>query len=301
MRRYFQVSCHLLMISAFAALALTGRLDLPAILIFTIAMLVSVYRTVKGLPEPLSARGAFALSWAYIFFFLFDMLVISGSFIPASIHLVLFLQLAKLYQEKTEKDYLFLIILSFLQILAASSLTIDISFVGMLFLFLVSLVSTLMSFDMYRSERKSTVAAEHVAAPLSGMSLWAAVWIVLTGVVLFLIIPRVGTGYFTRAASQSLLISGFTDSVQLGEIGQVKLSSAVVMHARQISGSPFAVLKWRGIALDRFDGHNWYKTDRKRRLLQSPDGEFWIRPVVEQSDVARYEMLLEPLATNTLF
>jgi len=54
------------MISAFAALALTGRLDLPAILIFTIAMLVSVYRTVKGLPEPLSARGAFALSWAYV-------------------------------------------------------------------------------------------------------------------------------------------------------------------------------------------------------------------------------------------
>ena len=261
------------MFSAFGALALTGRLDLPSILLVAIGLGVSLYRTVKVLPAPLSPRGAFVLSCGYILFFLFDMFILSGSFIPASIHLVLFLQLAKLYQEKTDKDYLYLIILSFLQILAASSLTIDISFVGMLFLFLVSLVSTLMSFDMYRSERKSTVAAEHVAAPLSGMSLWAAVWIVLTGVVLFLIIPRVGTGYFTRAASQSLLISGFTDSVQLGEIGQVKLSSAVVMHARQISGSPFAVLKWRGIALDRFDGHNWYKTDRRRRLLQSPDGE----------------------------
>ena len=301
MRRYFQISCHALMFSAFAALALTGRLDLPSIMLFAAGLGVSVYRTVKSLPAPLSPRGAFVLSCCYILFFLFDMFILSGSFIPASIHLVLFLQLAKLYQEKADKDYLYLIILSFLQILAASSLTIDISFVATLFLFLVSLVSTLMSFDMYRSEQKSTVAAEHVAAPLGGMSLWAAVWIILTGVVLFLIIPRVGTGYFTRAAAQSLLISGFTDSVQLGEIGQVKLSSAVVMHARQISGSPFAVLKWRGIALDRFDGHNWYKTDRRRRLLQSPDGEFWIRPVVEQSDVARYEMLLEPLATNTLF
>src|SRR5437016_3253136 len=302
MRRYFQVSCHLLMISAFAALALTGRLDLPAILIFTIAMLVSVYRTVKGLPEPLSARGAFLMSCSYIFFFLFDTAVISRSFIPASIHLVLFLQLAKLYQEKTEKDYLYLIILSFLQILAASSLTIDISFVATLFLFLVALVSTLMSFDMYRSERNSTVGAQNVATALSGMSLWAAVWIILIGVVLFLVIPRVGTGYFTRAATQQLLISGFTDAVQLGDIGQVKLSSAVVMHARQISGTPFAVLKWRGIALDRFDGRNWYKTDRKRRLLQgSPDGEFWIRPIEQQNDVSRYELLLEPLATNTLF
>src|SRR5438094_6240008 len=137
---------------------------------------------------------------------------------------------------------------------------------------------------------------------LGGMSLWAAVWIVLIGVVLFLVIPRVGTGYFTRATTQSLLISGFTDSVQLGEIGQVKLSSAVVMHARQISGIPFAVLKWRGVALDRFDGHNWSRTDRKRRLLQpSLEGEFWLRPIEHQDDVAQYELLLEPLATNALF
>src|SRR5947207_1260023 len=289
MRRYFQISCHALMMTAFGALALTGRLDYPSIVLFTAGMLGSVYRTLKGLPEPLSARWAFVLSCAYIVFFLFDMMILSASFIPASIHLVLFLQVAKMYQEKNDRDYLYLIILSFLQVLAASSLTIDISFVAMLFLFLVALVSTLMSFDMYRSQREKIPDAQRVAVPLSGMSLWATVWIVLTGTLLFLVIPRVGTGYFTRAAAQSLLISGFTDAVQLGEIGQVKLSSAVVMHARRISGPTSAVFKWRGIALDRFDGHNWYKTDRKRRLIQpAPDGEYWIRPVVNQGDIARY-------------
>jgi transglutaminase-like putative cysteine protease len=230
------------------------------------------------------------------------MSIFSGSFIPASIHLVLFLQIAKLYQEKTEKDYLYLLILSFLQILAASSLTIDMSFIATLFLFLVGLVSTLMSFEMYRASRRSGTNVEQVTAPLSGMSLWATVWIVLTGVVLFLMIPRIGTGYFTRAAVQSLLVSGFTDSVQLGEIGQVKLSSAIVMHARQISGTPFAVVKWRGIALDQFDGHNWFKTDRKRFPLRgSIDGQFWLHPVGQRRDAARYEILLEPLATNALF
>lgn len=302
MQRYFQVSCHALMISAFFALALTGRLDTASIVIFTIGLGVSVYRTIKGLRAPLSPRGAFVLSCVYIFFFLFDSAIISGSFIPASIHLVLFLQLAKLYQEKTDKDYLYLIILSFLQILAASSLTIDMSFAATLFLFLVALVSTLMSFDMYRSERNSTAQAQQIVLPLSGMSIWATIWIILLGVVVFLIIPRVGTGYFTRAAAQSLLVSGFTDTMQLGEIGQVKLSTAVVMHARQISGPPFAVLKWRGIALDRFDGHNWFKTDRKRLFLQaSPDDQHWLRPVVQPRDAARYEILLEPLATSALF
>src|SRR2546430_8871670 len=126
-------------------------------------MLGSVFRTLKGLPEPLSGRWAFVLSCAYIIFFLFDMMILSASFIPASIHLVLFLQVAKMYQEKNDRDYLYLIILSFLQVLAASSLTIDISFVAMLFLFLVALVSTLMSFDMYRSQRNSAVVVQNVA------------------------------------------------------------------------------------------------------------------------------------------
>src|SRR5262245_50954445 len=123
MQRYFQISCHALMISAFFALALTGRLDLPAIVVFTVGLGVSCYRSVKNMPPALTSRGAFLLSCGYIFFFLVDMAIFSRSFIPASIHLVLFLQLAKLYQEKTDKDYLYLIILSFLQILAASSLT----------------------------------------------------------------------------------------------------------------------------------------------------------------------------------
>src|ERR1051326_8755148 len=210
MLRYFQISCHALMITAFAALALTGRLDATSIVLFTIGLMVSVYRTIRGLPEPLSPRMAFVVSCVYILFFFFDMLTLSGSFIPASIHLVLFLQIAKLYQEKTDRDYLYLIILSFLQILAASSLTIDISFVAALFLFLVALVSTLMSFDMYRSERMRTGGSQPVAVSLTGMSFWAALWIVFTASILFLVIPRVGTGYFTRAASQSLLLSGFT-------------------------------------------------------------------------------------------
>src|SRR5262245_10239550 len=242
MQRYFELSCHALIVSAFLALALTGRLDTAAIAIFGAGIAWSVYRAIHGRRTPISTRAAFILSCAYILFFLFDNTVLSRSFIPASIHLVLFLQLVKLYQAKTDKDYLYLIILSFLQILAASSLTIDISFVVTLFLFLVALVSTLMSFDMYRAERRSRTRAEEAAKPLTSMSVWATIWIIMASVVLFLLIPRVGTGYFTRAAAQSLLLSGFSESVKLGEIGQVKLSTAVVMHARQISGPPFAVL-----------------------------------------------------------
>jgi protein-glutamine gamma-glutamyltransferase len=302
MQRYFQISCHALIVSAFMALALTGRLDAVAIIVFTIGLGISVQRTVRARPPLLSARGAFYVSCAYIVFFFFDSLIVSRGFIPATIHLVLFLELAKLFQDKSEKDYLYLIILAFLQILAASSLTIDMSFVITLFLFLVALVSTLMSFDMYRCERRSRSEVQHIAGPLGGMSVWATVWIIITGVALFFVIPRVGTGYFSRAVTPALLLSGFTETVELGEIGQVKLSSAVVMHARQTTGSPFGVTKWRGISLDRFDGHNWYKTERRRSVVRPTANEdYWIRPADRSGDSVRYRILLEPLATTTLF
>ena len=38
MKRYFQISCHALMITAFFALALTGRLDTPSIIVVTSAL-----------------------------------------------------------------------------------------------------------------------------------------------------------------------------------------------------------------------------------------------------------------------
>src|SRR5690242_15764802 len=110
MLRYFQVSCHALMLSAFLALALTGRLAVPAIVICSVGLGVSCYRTVRRLPALLSGRAASALSCVYIGFFTFDAAVLSGSFIAASIHLVLFLQLAKLYQEKTDRDYFYLLV-----------------------------------------------------------------------------------------------------------------------------------------------------------------------------------------------
>jgi transglutaminase-like putative cysteine protease len=301
MRRYFQISCHALILSAFLALVLTGRLDPSTIVVFVAGFVWSCYRTLTGGPEPLSPRGASLLSLAYLFFFLFDITALSGSFITAAIRLVLFLQLVKLHQQKTDRDYFYLMVLSFVDILAASSLTINISFVVALFLFLVALVSTLMSFEMYRSGRKMSIQAEGVAIPLGGMSVWATLWIVATAFALFLAIPRVGTGYFKRADGESLLMSGFTDRVQLGEIGQVKLSSAVVMHARRIGGADAAVQRWRGIALDRFDGQNWFRTNRRRFSLQARDDDYVISPVAEERNAVRYEILLEPLATNALF
>ena len=188
-----------MILTVFVALADTGRLDIPSIFVFIFFFAWIARRTVMGRGPLLSYRMAFLFSVGYIFFFVFDAIMLSRSFISAIIHMVLLLELAKLAQEKKDKDYLYLIILAFLQVLAASSLTIDMSFILMLLLFLVALVSTLMSFDIYRSQRQEPGArSTRIAGPLGGMSVWATMWIVIIGLGLFLVIPHIGTGYFSR-------------------------------------------------------------------------------------------------------
>jgi protein-glutamine gamma-glutamyltransferase len=300
-KRYCDISLHALVGAAFLALAMTGRVDLLSIAVFAPGLAVSLYRVIKGLPPLLAARASSYLSFVYLGVLLVDFTMISRSLIGAAIHMVLFLELVKLHQEKTDRDYLYLIILAFLKILAASSLTVDISFMGTLLLFLIALVSTLMSFDIYRTERKSRAGTREAASALGSLSFWAALWIVAVGGSLFFLIPRVGTGYLTRASVPPLLLSGFSDSVELGQIGQLKLSSAIVMHAHRVTGTPFSLLKWRGVALDTFDGLLWAKKNKHRQSIPAVDSHYIVRGGRSQGELVTYEILLEPLATTALF
>ena len=303
MERYFQISFHALILTAFLAVVETGRLGLPSILIFLVIFGATATRNLRNQPALLGANGALFLSIGYILFFILDVLVFSGSLLTAVIHLVLFLELAKLAQIKHNRDYLYLILLAFLQILAASSMTIDMSFVATLFLFLIALVSTLMSFEIYRSAgRASNTGGVSLDATLGGMSVWATIWIVIIGVALFFSIPRFGTGHFTRGATQALLLSGFSESVELGEIGEVKLSSALIMRARVVDGSPARAPKWRGLALDTFDGRGWSKSNRTRQALKtSGTDRFNVEGPSGQGETVRFQIFLEPLATPALF
>jgi len=300
-KRYCEISVHVLVGTAFVALALTGRLDLPAIAIFIPVWGISFYRAIRGLPGVLTGRGAFYLSCGYVAISVLDVSSYSRSLIGAAVHMVLFLELVKLHQEKSHRDYLYLVILAFLKILAASSLTVDISFVGTLLLFLVALVSTLMSYDIYRSEQKTRINPREVAVALGSMSMWTTMGIIVIGAGLFFLIPRVGTGYFTRASAPPLLLTGFSESVELGQIGNLKQSSAVVMHAQLIEGTAFAVLKWRGVVLETFNGVTWSRNRRRREHLNAENGNYVLRKDPAKGELMTYDILLEPIATTALF
>jgi transglutaminase-like putative cysteine protease len=126
---------------------------------------------------------------------------------------------------------------------------------------------------------------------------------------IFFLLPRVSSRYLSAYTPTSDVSTGFTDRVQLGRIGQIQQSSAVVMHIEIENDLQGAYdLKWRGIALSTFDGKVWTNSYGQSQLRPAGDGSYRLAPLLDPQGVAaaagrfiRYRVLMEPLGTNVFF
>src|SRR4029079_15979817 len=71
---------------------------------------------------------------------------------------------------------------------------------------------------------------------------------------LFLVVPRSGSAALSRSGSALTNFIGFSESVTLGEIGDLKRDNAIVMHVRFEDTQPRTPFHWRGGALDEITG-----------------------------------------------
>ena len=102
-------------------------------------------------------------------------------------------------------------------------------------------------------------------------------------------------------------MSGFSDDVELGEIGEIKKNSSIVMRI-QVEGDASAAetMHWRGVVLTNFDGRRWFTDEREIRTLTPGENGWFSLPQTEGETQRRttrllYSVLLEPIATNSLF
>src|SRR5207237_5655691 len=114
-----------------------------------------------------------------------------------------------------------------------------------------------------------------IATSLSLASPMLVLCILLGAVAIFFLLPRVSAGYLSAYASSGEITTGFSDTVQLGRIGEIQQSSSVVMHI-QIEGDERGGfdLKWRGVTLSNFDGRSWSNHRNQRVLFPQLEGHF---------------------------
>ncbi len=327
LRRHFEISLYLLLLTSVLALVSTGKLDLGAIFVPPAALLLKGYRWWRGLGPELSNKVATWLTIAYFAFFPFDLWFVSRTLssdatnpslfaaLLAAVHLMLFAIVVRLYSASTTRDYLFLTLMAFTAILASAILTVDTAFLIFFFLFLVLAVSTFVGLEMWRSAQGAvaqpieagTRAANRLHNALGMVSAGIALGSLAVGALIFLFLPRVAGGYMSGFNLQPTLISGFTDDVELGEIGEIKKSKVVVMRIRVDGGLDAGRgLHWRGIGLTTFDGKRWYNESHEPTTLTAgPEGWFRLRLGGAASRVAgkfvQYTILLEPIASTALF
>lgn len=320
--QYFELALYLLVFTGFGTLAGTGGLDLPSMVLVGSALVVRGYFLATRRTFVISERWTTPLSVIYFFFFLVDYFGFSRSFLPATVHLALFGVVVRMFSLRRERDYITLAILAFLMVLASAVLTVDSVFLFSFAAFMLMAVATFTLLEMRRSGMAASVHARHSIDPHEHRRLAFAlvrfspvlmIMILLGAAVLFFIMPRMSAGYLGGYTYGTDFSSGFSDHVQLGRIGQIQQSNAVVMHI-QIEGDDKGLydLHWRGIALADFDGRTWSGLRDQFILSRQPDGSFGL-PRNENSPrsysavelakqkIIRYRVTMEPIGTNVFF
>jgi transglutaminase-like putative cysteine protease len=311
--RYFQVSLYLLVLTGLGTLASTGTLDAPTVVLVGMALLVRGYLLNKRSDLQIPTRWTNYLTLAYTVFYVVDYRLLSGGFLSATVHLVLFGMVIRLFSVQKDRDHYMLAVLSFLMVLAAAVLTVDSVFLFAFSGFMLTAVAAFVLMEMRRSAQTATIPARESKDPLlprkmafflAGATPVLVAMILVSGFAIFFLLPRMSAGYLGSFAGGSDVATGFSDRVQLGRIGQIQQSSSVVMHV-QIEGDTRGAydLKWRGVALGVFDGRTWSNPSEQYVLPRGADGRYalWQTAGLQDTRLIHYRVLMEPIGTNVFF
>jgi transglutaminase-like putative cysteine protease len=326
-QRYFEVSLFLLVSTGILSIVSTGKLDPIAAIAPPAAIFIKAYRLWRGKGPEITVRFATELVLAYFLFFPLDLFFLSRSLadnapnpalyaaLLAAIHLLLFATLVRLYSARTNRDYAFLSVLSVTCMLASAILTVETSFLVALAVFLVLAVSTFVALEMRRSATGAVSPTLDPGSPLAqdlnralGLtSVLVAAGALVIGAMIFFLIPRYTSGYLSALNLQPSLMTGFGDSVTLGQIGVIKQSSAVVMRISfDGDGATQGVdVHWRGIVFTNFDGRRWFTPQRDDVIVTPTAGGDYLFPTKrlppDQARYIRYTVLMEPNASDAIF
>ena len=315
--RYFNVALYLLVVCGFGALASTGGLDLPAIVVVGLALALRGYQLLTRRKFVIPERWTTFLTLIYVVFGFADYFVLSRSFLATTVHLALFLIVVRLFSLQRTRDHYMLAVLSFGMVLAAAVLTVGGVFLLSFAAFLLVAVITFVLMEMRHSVASEQNAQDpRVPAPARRMAYGlmaiapALMLMILAGsFLIFFLLPRISSRYMTAYTPTSDVSTGFTDHVELGRIGQIQQSSAVVMHIEIQNDLQGAYdLKWRGIALSDFDGRVWTNSYQQTRLRPAGDGIYRLAPPADLIGAAavagrsiHYRVMMEPVGTNVFF
>ncbi len=327
--RYFNASSYALLTMSFVMLVATRQLD-PAAIVLYAGVLVAGWLVDNGrLQVNLSQQLANYLMFGYLPVALIEWRVLDFNPVTVIVHFIFFASSLKLLRAKTSRDWLWLYIVSFCQVLMAAGMMAGTQFFLLLIIYLLAAISAFVSFEIRRSQQvfEANHAARNPAARPPSAEFWkerkdlrypvaAPRWrslsyfssgvlalILLLSVPIFLAMPRLTRGFTRNGLLATETLSGFSDSVRLGEVAQVKLNPQIVMRVRVKSSAEVRnrQLRWRGVTLDYYDGRTWSESGQGPILIRRSGGSFQIDDKLSPHGFTQQRFFVEPLNINTVF
>jgi hypothetical protein len=326
---YFRAFSYATIAVATLALTLAGGLPVYLTVLF-LALMVAAWKF-EGNKWQLSERTGLIVVLLSVPLFLLDWKFQNSIGGPAGrvgvnalAHLIIFLAAVKLLQSKKDRDWVFLYLISFFEVLLAAGLSFSPIFLGSLSVYLLCGLSTIIAFEIQKSKRTIAATDTHLLVPpdsgifknharrsyrnpevnrLPFVALMLLVLIFVLALPLFLVAPRSGAATLSRSGGGLTNLIGFSESVRLGEIGDLKRDNAVVMHVRLEEPSPGRLLRWRGVALDEFTGRGWQKSSAARHptSLTNDRGFFQLGTTEALHRLTTQTIFLEPIESSVLF
>jgi transglutaminase-like putative cysteine protease len=329
---FFRVSSYAMV--ACGALALAVSEGLSGMLAAAFAVVLVIAWKLEGTKWQLPERVGLVVVLLSLPLFYLDWKFLSGGGanekvgVSALGHLILFLSAVKLLQVKADRDWVFLYLISFFEVLLAAGLSLSPLFLLTLSLYALSALSTILAFEIRKARRSVKVAETRLLVapdstlfrrlrkrslhsregearrlPLVAFSLMLLIF--GFALPLFLVMPRTGANALARTGEGRTGFVGFSDSVTLGDVGRLQQSDQLVMRVRvedpQAEGN--RKLRWRGVALDFYNGRGWQRTGDRYALerLNNERGFFQLGTTEDLQRLTTQTFYVEPIDTPVLF
>lgn len=248
------------------------------------------------------------------------------------------LLVVKLWRRRSNGDYLHAYLLSFVMLGISCLVGASILYALGLLLYAIFATWTLTLFHLRREMEENYLlkhlpgrhgqAAEServeverilnsrrvIGTPFLALTSVLAFALFLVGGLVFVLLPRLGIGLELPLRRRPLLLTGFSEQIQLGTHGLLRENNRIVMRV-EVKGDKDAAppasataLRFRGMAFEHYAKGQWQRTaqgpavERPVRLsdgvylLASPSTERLQRP-----DTLRAEVYLDPMDTSVLF
>jgi len=305
--RLFEYCLLGLVLVGFVAVLLPGGIDGYTATIVGGVILLRGLRVAGRLRFVIRRGAAAVVAFLLVAFYPVDAVWLSGDFMQASVRLLLLFAALNLLIANRPRDYFYVSLLAFLELLTASMFLAGLTYLAVLAVFLALAATAYMTNEL----RKGWQDAPRVVAPADvrlglprrilrvGGGLSAGV--LLAASVLFLALPRPQASAGGRFDDPTTV--GFSPEINLDKTGALSEDPTPVMRVESLDDAPLTGQYWRAVTLFHFDGMRWTAPGVRSRPLNGTDGGVWPGHGRRSGEGLRlrYRVRLEPLPTDALF